>query len=64
MEKKEIEKIIDQLRKQEIDSYIVKKEDFSHFRAELVRQEDLNDFRGMAKHRGETIFTYEPGWTK
>lgn len=64
MQKEEIETIIQQLRKKEIDSYRVKKADFLDFRAVIVAQEDHKDFRGNAQHGGETIYTYEPGWTK
>ncbi|TWI59334.1 hypothetical protein [Halalkalibacter nanhaiisediminis] len=64
MQNEEIETIIQQLRKKEIDSYRVKKTDFLDFRAVIVAQEDNKDFRGNAQHGGETIYTYEPGWSK
>ncbi len=64
MQKEEIEEIIQQLRRKEIDSYRVMKVDFQDFRAVMAVQEDMIEFRGNAQHNGETIYTYEPGWTK
>ncbi|GAE24373.1 hypothetical protein JCM9140_290 [Halalkalibacter wakoensis JCM 9140] len=56
--------ILNQLRNKELESYRVAKEDFHMFRTILLKQEDAIDFRGNAQHRGETIYTFEPGWTK
>ncbi|WP_368504141.1 hypothetical protein AB3N04_19100 [Alkalihalophilus sp. As8PL] len=56
--------ILDQLRNGEIESYRVNKGNFLAFRAVLVAQADIKDFRGNAQHGGEAIYTYEPGWTK
>lgn len=64
MQKEDIETIIQQLRRKEIDFYSVKKIDFLDFRAVIATQEDMIDFRGRAKHGGETVYSYEPGWTK
>ncbi|MCM3761374.1 hypothetical protein M3212_11325 [Alkalihalobacillus oceani] len=64
METNEVEMILNQLRQRELEAYRVKKEDFLSFRAVLTAQEDFLHFRGNAQHGGETIYTYEPGWTK
>ncbi|GAE34721.1 hypothetical protein [Halalkalibacter akibai] len=64
MEKQEILEIIEKLRKREIDSYLVPKMHFLLFCQVLLKQEDAIDFRGNAQHGGDTIYTYEPGWTK
>ncbi|MDT8862827.1 hypothetical protein N0O92_21885 [Alkalihalobacillus sp. MEB130] len=64
MDQSDVLTILNQLRKQEINQYRVSKEDFHVFRTTLLVQEDSIDFRGNAQHGGETIYTYEPGWTK
>ncbi|MBP3952832.1 hypothetical protein [Bacillus suaedae] len=64
MEKEEVEVILDQLRSGELTFYRVKKEDFLSFRDVFIKQADMIDFRGNAQHGGETIYTYEPNWTK
>jgi hypothetical protein len=64
MNKEEILMILQQLRSKEIETYRVSKGDFLTFCGELLKQEDAIDFRGNAQHGGETIYTYEPGWTK
>lgn len=64
METKDAEMILNQLRQGEIEAYRVTKADFLSFRAVLTNQEDFLHFRGNAQHGGETIYTYEPGWTK
>lgn len=64
MEKEEVEVILDQLRSGELTFYRVKKEDFLSFRDVFIKQVDMIDFRGNAQHGGETIYTYEPDWTK
>ncbi|MDV2685543.1 hypothetical protein RYX56_14345 [Alkalihalophilus lindianensis] len=60
----EAKAILDQLRNGEMKTYRVNKENFLAFRAVLVAQADMKDFRGNAQHGGEAIYTYEPGWTK
>ncbi|ARK30894.1 hypothetical protein [Halalkalibacter krulwichiae] len=64
MEKEEVSLLLQQLRNKEIESYLVSKADFHTFRVILLQQEDAIDFRGNAQHGGQTIYTYEPGWTK
>ncbi|MCL7746611.1 hypothetical protein [Halalkalibacter alkaliphilus] len=64
MDQQDVLSILNQLRNQELKSYRVSKEDFNAFRTILLKQEDAIDFRGNAQHGGETIYTYEPGWTK
>jgi hypothetical protein len=64
MDKDQIVTILQQLRNKEIESYRVSKSDFQDFCQTLLKQEDSIDFRGNAQHGGETIYTYEPGWTK
>jgi len=64
MSNEDILMILQQLRSKEIESYRVLKSDFLIFCRVLLKQEDAIDFRGNAQHGGETIYTYEPGWTK
>ncbi|MFC0558489.1 hypothetical protein [Halalkalibacter alkalisediminis] len=64
MNNEDILMILQQLRNKEIESYRVSKGDFLAFCGVLLKQEDAIDFRGNAQHGGETIYTYEPGWTK
>ncbi|WP_332697130.1 hypothetical protein [Halalkalibacter lacteus] len=64
MDQEEVLGVLQKLRNNEVDSYRVAKEEFLHFCAVLLKQEDAIDFRGNAQHHGETIYTYEPGWTK
>ncbi|ADC52245.1 hypothetical protein BpOF4_21249 (plasmid) [Alkalihalophilus pseudofirmus OF4] len=64
MEKQEILEVIEGLRDGSIESYHVAKEDFMTLRAELIKCEDFQSFRGNAQVGGAVIFTYEPGWTK
>ncbi|GAE30862.1 hypothetical protein [Halalkalibacter hemicellulosilyticus] len=64
MEENEAKVILEQLRTKELTQYRVKREDFLQFREVLVKQEDAINFRGNAQHEGETIYTYEPNWTK
>ncbi len=54
----EYEKILEQLKKGELSSYKVKKEDFLGFRAVLVKHENFKHFRGEAKQGGDIIYTY------
>ena len=64
MNEDEVRIILDQLRSKELSSYHVRRDDFLAFREILVAQKDFLDFRGNAQHNGDTIYTYEPGWTK
>ncbi|MFC0470789.1 hypothetical protein ACFFHM_09865 [Halalkalibacter kiskunsagensis] len=64
MNQEDVLDVLQKLRNNELDLYRVSKADFLHFCAVLLKQEDAIDFRGNAQHRGETIYTYEPGWTK
>lgn len=58
MEHNEVTKILDQLSKNEIKEFLVKKEDFLSFRQVLVNREDFKHFRGIACHGGDVIYTY------
>ncbi|WP_062050900.1 hypothetical protein [Bacillus sp. JCM 19034] len=64
MEVNEAKVILVQLRSGEITEYRVSRNDFLLFREILLKQDDAIDFRGNAQHGGETIYTYEPNWTK
>lgn len=64
MDKEEIQSVLQKLREGEIESYRVTKEIFPLFREVIVQEEDMIHFRGEAKHKGDTIFTYEKDWTK
>jgi hypothetical protein len=58
MDKTDVEHILDKLRNQEIEEYIVEKEQFLSFREVLVNQSDFKHFRGIAQHGGTVIYTY------
>jgi hypothetical protein len=64
MNQEEVVEILEKLRNNEVNSYRVSKQNFLFFRMLLLKQEDAINFRGNAQHGGETVYTYEPGWTK
>ena len=58
MNEQEVQAILDQLAKREIDEYKITKEHFMEFRQQLVKRPDFKHFRGEARHNGEVIYTY------
>jgi hypothetical protein len=54
----EYEKILEQLKKGELSSYKVNKEDFLKFREVLVKHEQFKHYRGEAQQGGDIIYTY------
>lgn len=50
--------MIDKLKKGEINSIEITKEDFLGFREVLVKDEHFKHFRGEAKQGGKVIYTY------
>ncbi|MDP7979365.1 abortive phage infection protein [Bacillus multifaciens] len=58
MDKQQVNMILDQLKNNEIQEYIVTKEVFYTFREVLVEREDFKHFRGNAQHGGKIIYTY------
>lgn len=54
---------LEELRTGTIQELKIEKEDFLTFRQELMKAQDLSNFRGKAKHHGITIYTYEPNWS-
>lgn len=55
--------LLEDLRSHNIQELKVEKEDFLTFRQALMKAEDVSNFRGVAKHHGITIYTYEPNWS-
>ena len=51
-------KILDELRLGEIQSVIIKKEEFLQFREYLIKDEQFKNFRGEAKQGGDIVYTF------
>ena len=58
MDKNLANELLEKLKGGELAELKIAKEDFLSFREQLVRREDFKDFRGIARHNGETVFTY------
>ncbi|MEH6892150.1 abortive phage infection protein [Bacillus sp. JJ864] len=58
MDIQQVNMILDQLKNNEIQEYIITKEVFYTFREVLVEREDFKHFRGNAQHGGKIIYTY------
>lgn len=50
--------MLDQLRNGEIQSALVKKDEFLQFREHLIKDEQFKNFRGEAKQGGDVIYTF------
>jgi hypothetical protein len=50
--------MLDQLKRGEISSITLPKEEFLDFRAVLIIRPDFKHFRGTAFHHGKTVYTY------
>lgn len=53
-----IDEQLDMLKRGEIESIQVSKEDFLNFREVLVKREDFKHFSGNAMQGGNIIYTY------
>ncbi|ANU10389.1 hypothetical protein A1A1_15293 [Planococcus antarcticus DSM 14505] len=49
---------LEELKKREIESITIEKENFLDFRNILIAREDFKHFRGTAHHHGKTVYTY------
>lgn len=52
------QRILDQLRNKEIESFEVNKNEFMEFREVLVKDEQFKHFRGEAKQGGNVVYTF------
>lgn len=52
------EKKIDQLRKGEINSLTIQKDEFLVFRELLIKQQDFKHFRGDAQQGGTIVYSF------
>lgn len=52
------QRILDQLRDKEIESFEVNKNEFMEFREVLVKDEQFKHFRGEAKQGGNVVYTF------
>lgn len=50
--------MLDQLRKGEVKSITIKKDEFLQFRELLVKDTQFKHFRGDAKQGGDVVFTF------
>ena len=50
--------ILDQLRTGEVQSVLIKKDEFLQFREHLMKDEQFKHFRGEAKQGGDVVFTF------
>lgn len=50
--------LIDQLRNGDVQSILIKKEEFLQFRELLLKDEQFKHFRGEAKQGGDVVFTF------
>ncbi|MFS0654350.1 hypothetical protein [Bacillus sp. 179-C3.3 HS] len=58
MTEEQIHTIIESLRNGTEKQVTIQKDDFLYFRSFLVKQDDFKHFRGTAKHGGDVIFEY------
>lgn len=52
------QQMIEQLKNGEVQSVLIPKEEFLHFRGLLVKDEMFKHFRGEAQQGGNVIFTF------
>ena len=52
------QRILDQLRNKEIESFEVSKQEFMEFRNVLVNDIQFKHFRGEAKQGGNVVYTF------
>ncbi|MGN7477146.1 hypothetical protein ACTHOQ_04760 [Solibacillus silvestris] len=50
--------VLDQLRNGEIQSALIKKDEFLQFREHLIKDEQFKNFRGEAKQGGDVVYTF------
>lgn len=50
--------LIDQLRNGDVQSILIKKEEFLQFRELLLKDAQFKHFRGEAKQGGDVVFTF------
>lgn len=50
--------LIEQLRNGEVQSILIKKEEFLQFRELLIKDAQFKHFRGEAKQGGDVVFTF------
>lgn len=50
--------LIDQLRNGDVQSILIKKEEFLQFREHLLKDAQFKHFRGEAKQGGDVVFTF------
>lgn len=51
-------KILDQLRNGEMESILIKKDEFLQFRELLLKDTQFKHFRGEAKQGGDVVYTF------
>lgn len=55
--------VLEQLKSGEIEEYRVEKDQFLEFQPVLYKHKEFKNFRGVAKHGGAIVYTYDHGWT-
>ncbi|WNF24276.1 hypothetical protein [Mesobacillus jeotgali] len=58
MDKEQAIRMLESLKNKEVEEIFVAKQDFMEFREYLVKREDFKHFRGIAQRGGDVIFTY------
>lgn len=58
MDKEQAVRMLESLKNREVEEIFVSKQDFMAFREFLVKREDFKHFRGIAQRGGDVIFTY------
>jgi hypothetical protein len=58
LDKEQAIRMLESLKNKEVEEIFVAKQDFMEFREYLVKREDFKHFRGIAQRGGDVIFTY------
>lgn len=58
MDQEQAIRMLESLKNKEAEEIFVTKQDFMAFREFLVKREDFKHFRGIAQRGGDVVFTY------
>ncbi|MBT2695631.1 hypothetical protein [Bacillus sp. ISL-55] len=58
MDKEQAVRMLESLKNREVEEIFVSKQDFMEFREFLVKREDFKHFKGIAQRGGDVIFRY------
>jgi hypothetical protein len=58
LDKEQAVRMLESLKNKEVEEIFVSKHDFMEFREFLVKRDDFKHFRGIAQRGGDVIFRY------